>query len=441
MRLRDSKGWAVTVLLASVGCGQTRGVSGGGVGAAGGGNDDEPPEMALDFAQSGSRLVALGYSSNEARVFRTFHDSQLGFDCDFVPDAAGEYQRCVPSDAAGVVYTDAGCSAPAAWDAWAPSAEAWVPGDVVSGAPSDVAPTCPGDPPPHRDSYRVAEQLSEELIGGPAFDLFELREGQCVTAGLPAKITPSVYRLTPLDESELARGERVSLNVGDGLRLTRLIADDGAALSVGVTDAHGTPCEFQRDGECVPEPIARLASVSFGRYGGALNADCTEPAFLVPYPLACGTAKFGVEDDGAQPQKVRSLDKVTSFFSWDLALPITDPLTYTCSLQATHDSYQVAAPGRDLTGTLPTASKLRRGSGPLHVDWYSVGQSELLPVLADFRRASPGVVPLAEFVNDAGQACQVTPADDGTLHCAVFDDSGHAIADLSTFPEVVSGPL
>ena len=439
MRLRVSKGWTVSVLLASVGCGQTRGVSATGAGATGG-DDDDPQVMALDFAQSGSRLVALGYSSNEARVFRTFHDQQLGFDCDFVPEATGELQRCMPSAGAIVVYTDAGCSEPAAWDESAWAGQGWAVGDSVSSIAREGYLGCPGAAPPHRDAYRVAEQLSEEVIGVPALPLFELRDSRCQPATPPAKVTPPVYRLVPLVEAELVRGQRVSLNVGGGLRLTRLVADDGAEHSLGVTGAERTACEFQRDGECVPEPIARPASPSSDRFWTALDADCSEPAFLTPYPSACGAARFGVQDDGAAPPKVTSLTAATALFGLDFVTPVTDPVTFACTAHAS-DGAEGAAPGRDLTGTFPSAGKLQRGSGRLHVSWYSVGQSELLPVLANFRRASPGVVPTAEFLTDDGQPCEVRSADDGTLHCAVVDDASHPIGDLITAPEVVWGPL
>jgi hypothetical protein len=438
MRSRVSKGWAVSVLLASVGCGQTRGVPATGGGAGGG--DDDPQVMALDFAQSGSRLVALGYSSNEARLFRTFHDALLGFDCDFVPDAEGTHQRCVPNAGVTMVYTDAGCTEPAAWELERSGAP-WAVGDAVSGISGDGAPGCPGDAPPHREAYRVAEHLSDEMFGLPPSGLFAVSAGQCHPAQIPGKITPAVRRLVPLAESELVRGQRVSLNVGGGLRLTRLIADDGAELSQGVTLADRTPCELQRDGECVPEPIARPATASSGRFWSALNADCTEPAFQAPYPPACGAAKFGVADDGEQPPKVLSLTKATARFGLDLVQPVTDQVIFACNAHPIDDSDQIAAPGRDLTGTLPTASRLQRGSGRLHVNWYSVGQSELLPVLADFRRASPGVVPTAEFVTDTGQPCEVRTADDGTLHCAVVDDPSNPIGDLTRAPEVVWGPL
>src|SRR5690349_15931973 len=115
MRLRALAGWATTVLLGTLGCGQTSGTRDTGSGAG-----DEDPDigtasMSVDYVKSGTRVVALGYSSNEARLFRTFHDQALGFDCNFVPDAAGQSQRCVPNQQVPLVFTDAECQEPAGW--------------------------------------------------------------------------------------------------------------------------------------------------------------------------------------------------------------------------------------------------------------------------------------------------------------------------------------
>jgi len=210
---------------------------------------------------------------------------------------------------------------------------------------------------------------------------------------------------------------------------------------LGVTTADRTACELQRDGECVPEPIARLSQSDSGRFYSALNADCTAPAFVAPYPTACGTPRFAVEDDHTRPPLVRSLQRVSALFGLDITQPVTEPLTFSCNPHPLSESGQVSAPDRDVTGTLPTAGRLRRGAGPLYVDWFSLGESELLPVQADWRRASPGVVSSGDFVDSSGQVCQATTAEDGTLHCAVFDEQGVPVADPTTFPEVVLGPL
>ncbi len=444
MRFRAQTGWAVMVLLAAVGCGQTTdAVDGGGgtsagVGAGGGaeanagtgGGGDDTERQFLDFVGSGSRVVALGYSSNEARVFRTFHDQRLNVDCSFVPSVSGGDERCAPTQRLQIVFTDAACTEPAAWvQRWWDKDEAAV-GDLVSGRPSlaSVDPTCPGAPPEHVDAYRVAERLAEEAIAVTPLGVYSLESGRCQGARLPGKVAPALHRLVPLPESELARGQRVSVRVSDGLRLTRLLADDGAHLNLGVTGADQTPCAFQRDGECVPEPIAHIDSVvREGWASPSLTSDCSVPAFWAPHPLSCGVAKFGVEDDGVSPLKVRALEPVTAYFGSSLVVPVTTPATYQCQALERDEYSQVAAPGRDLTGTLPVAAKLRRGAGPLHVDWFAIGERELLP--------SSG----ADFRNEAGQVCRIQPAEDGTLRCVVLDENtGEPTANLTTFPQVLA---
>jgi len=394
--------------------------------------------MALEFVRGGSRLVKMGYSLNEARVFHTFHDQQLGFDCEFVSASEGDEERCVPRRLVTVVYTDADCSEPAGWFTQLGDAE---PGEAVSSAPRSPGTNCPGQPPPHRDAYRRGERLTEETIGSPRSQLFERSESGCRSAQPPGKVTPATYRLTPIDERELVRAERVSLDVGGGLRLTRLIADDGAALNLTMTSRDGIPCEVQRDGECVPEPIARPAVENSGKFSTALDADCSSPAFEAPYWANCGDPKYGVEDDGEHPPRVRVLEKANAWYSWQLTLPVTDPLSYSCIRYDASGVVTPSAPGRDVTGTLPTAGKLRRGTGPLYVDWYGLGPSELVPVLADFRRASPGVVPAPAFVNEAGQPCEIRAADDGTERCAMVDAAGEVLGELTMYPRVSWGPL
>lgn len=433
MRLRVATGWAVTVLLATVGCGQTSGTMDTGSGAGTGGGGGEPPVMGLDFVQSGSRLVALGYSSNEARLFRTFHDQALGFDCSFAPSADGRDQRCAPSLGLPLIYTDADCTEPAAWvEQWGTRDAAQV-GDAVTGVsagPDSGREPCPGEVPVHHPAYRVAERLAEPANGMSSIPVYEVRDSRCQPASIRAKIAPAVHRLTPLSDSMFVRGQRVAIDVGDRMRLTRLLAEDGAALGLSMTGADGTPCSFQRDGECVPEPIARPQPLFDGGHViTALNGECSVGAFVSSHSRACGTPKFGVEDDGVGPLRVRAVTKPSQIFSWELTLPITEPLTYECRTHPGNDYPEVTAPGPDVTASLPTAHTLRRGSGPLYVDWFSVGQSELLPVKA-------------AFVNEAGEACQLLPAEDGTLRCAVLDaTSGLPLAELTSFPAVVDGPL
>lgn len=388
--------------------------------------------MGLDFAQSGSRVVALGFASNEARLFRTFHDRELGFDCSFVAEAGGSAQRCVPTTEVTMVYTDASCTEPAAW-AEDSLRRPLAVGEAVS-AGSQVGGKCPGDAPTHRDAYRVGERLREESVGGPAAGLFQSYGGGCEKASPPAKIFPAVVRLIPIPESELARGQRANVDVGGGLRLTRLLADDGAQLTLGVTGADGAPCELQRDGECVPEPIARPAGLLSNKFYTALNADCSAPAFHTPYDAACGVPQFGVADDAALPLRVNALAPAAAVFGLDLVVPVTEPASFSCTLKEVAAYGWVAAPAADVTGTLPVASRLRRGTGPLHVDWFSLGERELLPVEG---RGQWGEVATGRFAGPDGRTCEVMPAEDGKLRCVFPDDDGSS-PDLASFPEVVA---
>jgi hypothetical protein len=332
------------------------------------------------------------------------------------------------------VYTDASCTEPAAW-AEASQGRPLAIGEAVS-AGSHVGRVCPGDAPPHRDAYRVGERLREESIGGPAAGLFQVYGGRCQTASPPAKIFPAVVRLIPIPESELARGQRASVDVGGGLRLTRLLADDGAQLTLGVTGVDGTPCELQRDGECVPEPIARPAVLLSDKFYTALNADCSAPAFQMPYEATCGVPQFGVADDPALPLRVQAMAPAEAVFGLDLVQPVTEPVGYSCTAKEVSAYGWVAAPAADVTGMLPMASRLRRGTGPLYVDWFSLGERELLPV-DDLARRAWGEVAMGRFAGPDGRTCDVMPAEEGKLRC-VFPDLDGSNPDLTSFPEVVA---
>jgi hypothetical protein len=48
-------------------------------------------------------------------------------------------------------------------------------------------------------------------------------------------------------------GQAVAVQTSGGLRLRRLVAEDGAEANLGVTLADGTACTLQRDGSCVAE--------------------------------------------------------------------------------------------------------------------------------------------------------------------------------------------
>jgi hypothetical protein len=105
--------WVGVVLLGAfaVGCAQVTEV-GGGAGTRGVGNAQPEPVDADNrglpastdrsaFAKSGARVRALGYAAEDVAQFRTLHDRQLAFDCEFMNGATcGDLhcpRRCLSS--------------------------------------------------------------------------------------------------------------------------------------------------------------------------------------------------------------------------------------------------------------------------------------------------------------------------------------------------------
>jgi hypothetical protein len=220
--------------------------------------------------------------------------------------------------------------------------------------------------------------------------------------------------------------------------LKRLLASDGAELSVGIESTDGTPCELQRTGECVPEPIARVEAETSGKFWTAVNADCSAPAYHSPYPTSCGEARFGVRDEGGSSVRVYETELATSTFHWSGLL--TDTVSYSCDPNMPGVS-DYRAPRREVTGSWPSVAKVRTGTGPLYVDFHGRGRQQFLPVQADPARASPGVLAQADFVDEAGQPCAIKEIGDGTTRCVFVDDNGIPTRDLATYSQVVWGPI
>ena len=306
-----------------------------------------------------------------------------------------------------MIYLDAQCTQPAVWE-WGGVRQ----GDWLSEKPAQPAVECPGEAKPHREVFEVAERVYEESYMSEASPVFEHRGGECVVAFPPAKGWPAVNRLIAHPEGELVGAKRVNVDVADNLHVSRIVADDGAQLTVGTTSLRQLPCELQADGECVPAKIAVSGSVDFFT---ALDADCTRPAFNAIYPSACGAPEFGVEGSTAEAFRVHRLVAAPALFyripAIDIDVPY-DPQAFTCQ-RAPGGETTGYAPGMDLTGTFPTAHRARRGTGALHVDWFvSTLPGEL------------GVVPLApiqgspQFLDASGEPCTITHVADDSLRCA-----------------------
>ena len=265
-------------------------------------------------------MLALGYESEGVSQFRTLHDQQLGFDCEFVSGKVCGDLHCVPPRSARpeLIFLDSNCSQPATWILFKEGAGVgeWVSFErELSECPGQVF---------DRETFEIAEEVYPESSNGPRPEVFQLQGTSCVTAWPPAKSVPAVNRLIPHADSELAAAKPLSLDVGGGLHLSRIIGEDGLELTVGLTNDAGKACSVQPNGKCIPQ-------------------------------------------------------------------------------------------NGDANGSFPLTTRVRQGSGATHVDLFTsppVTGRVAVPV-AHYPEA-------LDFLDDAGNRCQVLPALDGTLRCATL---------------------
>ena len=264
------------------------------------------------FAKSGERVLALGYESEGVSQFRTLHDQQLGFDCELMNGKICGDLHCVPKRSARpeLIFLDANCSQPATWILFQQGAGVgeWVTFErELSECPGQVFVP---------ETFEIAEEIYPESSGGPLPPVYEWKGTSCAPAYPPAKSIPAVNRLIPHADSELAAAKAVSLDVGGGLWLSRVIGEDGSELTVGVTNAAGEACTVQSNGECVPKaaegrgPFPMTQRIRQG--AGAMHVD-----LFISSPGAARTgvpvARFPqaldfIDDDGNRCQVVPAVD-------------------------------------------------------------------------------------------------------------------------------------
>jgi hypothetical protein len=305
-------GWVGVVLLGSsaLGCGQVTGAN------AGSGLPASTDRYA--FAKNGDRVLALGYLSEGVAQFRVLHDQQLDFDCEFTPGTACRDPHCVPKRSAQLIFLDSNCSQPATWILY----QAEHVGDWVS--IFQVQSECPGQGYP-RETFEIAEEIYPESTGGSRPPVYELQGTTCATAYPPAKSIPAVNRLIPHADSELVAATRVSLDVGGGLRLSRLLGEDGSEFTAAVTNAAGETCSVQADGQCLPtaaKAIGAVPTTQRVRQGsGAVHVDLFSSLSAaggagVPVAQIPEALDF-LDDSGNRCQVVRAFDGTLRCASFD----------------------------------------------------------------------------------------------------------------------------
>jgi hypothetical protein len=377
------------------------GAAGGGA-AADGGVHAAPED--LPFASGGQRLHARYYVADGAEQFLTLHDNELGFDCDFAPDAVGDGMHCVPSHVFEVFYLDPDCKEPAvavrSGDAAVsgPSTEDW-----ISARLDEPASACVNAPPPaQRKPYRFGEQV---FVGGlPAIHMslpipaaYALHGGKCESASVPQAelLPPAVYRVQPQDAKQLVAGTVSTLALEGALSVRRVVAEDATQITVGVLGRDGERCSLLPDGRCIPPPGSSIAeSAEF-----FLDAECKSPAVTWSFP-ACEETSLGV----------RVVDDVVHVYEM---ISVHDLFTQNMGACGPfHDDSGVLAASKEITAMLPQASAQLTGTGRLHLNRFAAKS------LAGANRGALVLLDAGEhFVDDAGYICNVEPAVDGSLRC------------------------
>ncbi|MEM7156273.1 MAG: hypothetical protein AAF799_25695 [Myxococcota bacterium] len=253
MRLR-----AALAVLGVVSCGPSVTPAGsagsssgtGGTTASGADSTGVDDPFGLELFGSGSRLlVRILEAPGGARQFVSFHDQELGVDCQFfdTPDAG---LRCLPAVVAlGVVnaeetltFADGECTTPGLLlPGNYPQFEVWSlnEGDFVTTAFGSRR--CAGLPV-RATAHRLAREVSS------------LYEGDDCELASDSKVGDRVFALEEADLGVFVAGQLVD---ADGIR--RLVADDGTWRNLYMRDDDGEPCKpfFSEDNpRCAPLDMA-----------------------------------------------------------------------------------------------------------------------------------------------------------------------------------------
>ncbi|MEY4513394.1 MAG: hypothetical protein RLZZ450_5516 [Pseudomonadota bacterium] len=354
---------------------------------------------ALRYASGGRRLRAQHYVADGAEKFRGLYDSQLDFACEFVPDVSGAGFRCVPTNTQEVLYLDARCTQPAL--AIRSGGAAWQSGAWLSTPTAGGASHCIGEAPSARDSYRIGERFFEggvASIGVQAPSVYAKFGANCLPAPalLTGRVAPTVNRLERVDPATLVGGTLSTLDVGGGLSIQRLVADDDdTEVNLAVLGLGGAPCTLLPGGRCVPEPVV------LGSGGFFLDAQCREAAFFAPVPQACGRLPLGARVDGNAARVFELVWTKTAF--------VAETDRAGCRALNVEETAVFEA-GAEVTARFPSAVPRETGTGALHLTRFAAphGSSS---------SAFIGLDPGGEFVDSEGHPCKVEETTDGTLRC------------------------
>lgn len=372
----------------------------------------------LPFAESGQRLKVWSFVGNGVELFSSFHDNQLDADCEFIPTLPGDRYVCFPKALADVVYLDSSCTQPAARSGPAFTLD---PDQWVSGVVPGIGNACVGGPPPKRVGYRVGERLFTGGIGAlnqPLPTVFSGTTSDCRQTNLQvALLAPDLVRLERQDDAVFVSGTASARPAGDGFAIKRLVAEDGAQLTVGVLGRDDKPCLIQSDGRCVPGAVSAPPATGAGEY---LDAQCTERAFSQLEGNLCDEPNLGVKTVARQVH-VYELEKTSVVFA---ETELLDPATggrvldsdgqqlFSCQPQAGIAAY---AASKEVTSNFAMAGTTEAAFGTLHLVRH-IGPARGGPGPA----SAPPLIALeagGAFVDEQGRGCKTRATARNELEC------------------------
>jgi hypothetical protein len=329
----------------------------------------------VPYATSGTRLAAMGYADDGAVFFGTMRDAKLGVDCAFEQNEVGDW-LCTPAKKQTLIYLDAACTEPAVEE---PAFS--TPTGEVFGFPNPSVPSSGGSDivlvPKHFPVYRVADEVFKSngttTFAEATITIYQGSPTQCrgPRVANPHVVVnpPSIFRVTPVADSELVKATLRDVPLKDGLTLERLVTDDGAQLS-GHLKLAGRECELQRDGRCVPAPV--------GARGLYADSDCKEYAFQVANGKSIGGVTFyGAEPDLDDTTTVYELIPTTTVYSRKVRYDTVVENGQTKSVEVLVgcdaldvSNYDYYRRGKEVTEQLPKLHTVQFGTADLFPIWF-----------------------------------------------------------------------
>ena len=371
---------------------------------------------ALPYARGGSRLAAQYFVAPGAEQFRGLFDRRSQASCEFVHGEVDADYRCVPTaQLQDVLYLDAQCREPVA-----PTEARVLVQDLEAGWRSTPARAegCAGDLPAYRAVYSFGARVFEGGVGVMPPPLWRHTAAGCEVGSLTfGHVVPGLQRIMPLAAANLVSARLRSIDVGGGLFVRRLFADDGTQVTVGVAAADSKVCAVQSNGRCVPLPLLQIDAADQGVFQ---DASCQQRGWLSATGPGCTRERYGVRRVD-QTVQVFQLQPMTRGYTlqpvWDFTQQ--PPVMKGPTCQLIDWSAVVFGLGSEIADGFPRGRQVVTGSGEL---------TQLRWVGADSRDdARLELEPGADFVDRKHRACRVEAVVDGSYRCLPLAAAVHEL--------------